>query len=66
MRSLVMELKILIHLQKETRHVNVVNLLGAVTKNIRDGNLLLFHFLCSIVLFYFHFNKFPYFKNVRR
>lgn len=31
MRALVMELKIMIHLG---RHENVVNLLGAVTKNI--------------------------------
>lgn len=51
MRSLVMELKILIHLQKETRHVNVVNLLGAVTKNIRNGNI--FFYFTFYVLFSF-------------
>lgn len=35
MRALVLELKIMIHLG---RHLNVVNLLGAVTKNIAKRN----------------------------
>lgn len=36
MKALAQELKIMIHLGK---HLNVVNLLGAVTKNIIDGEL---------------------------
>ena len=43
MQALLSELKILIHIGQ---HLNIVNLLGAVTKNIRYGNYtFLFCFL---------------------
>lgn len=43
MRALVTELKIMIHMGK---HINVVNLLGAVTKNIDKRK-------CTIIIFLF-------------
>lgn len=44
MKALAQELKIMIHLGK---HLNVVNLLGAVTKNIRKGELLVIVEYCE-------------------
>jgi len=47
-RALVSELKIMVHLGQ---HLNVVNLLGAVTKNINKRKLSLYLFLYSRVNF---------------
>lgn len=44
-RSLISELKILIHLGK---HLNVVNLLGAVTKNLNKGTFFTTFFILRI------------------
>lgn len=44
-RALIMELKIMTHLGK---HINIVNLLGAVTKNINKRNVIPAHQFPSI------------------
>lgn len=44
MKALISELKIMVHLGQ---HLNVVNLLGAVTKNIAKREISLFSYLNS-------------------
>ena len=47
-KALASELKIMVHLGK---HLNVVNLLGACTKNIANRKFLLCHKLLAIIPF---------------
>ena len=55
MKALLSELKVLIHIGQ---HLNILNLLGAVTKNIKDGEnfKIIFHILqYSIFIFIYNF-----------